>query len=391
MNIHELRTKSVEIANQARALLDTMTAENRSEKTAEFERMMADSDGYAQRAEQIERAEQRSKAFNDIVTKVESSTVTTRSTVSDEEKRAQAFDNYMRGSISLGEARALGVAVDEKGGLLAPTQFVATLLTSLKDYGPMLDPTFINYLTTSTGNEIEMPTFDDEEEAVIIGENMEIPEGDVSFGSKKLGAFKYTSRLFRVSNELLQDSAIAIEPILNPTLARRIGRGVNRHLTVGTGTNQPQGVVTSTQKVVTTAASTGIAAAELIKLQHAISAEHRADAKWMFNDATLLAARTMTDDKGAFIWAPGLTVDAPATILGRSYRTNPHMDDTFATGKVAAIYGNFKRYTVRQSSGVALRRLNERFADYDQVGFVALARFDGANLDQSAFAKLVIK
>lgn len=391
MNTREMREESLKIANQARALLDTMDASNQAEKTVEFDRMMADSDGLATRAANAERAEARSNEFAKIATTVADKDEEVRGGDHTAEQRLKAFDAYLRGDKALSELRALGVSTDSKGGAVAPASFVTSLITKLEDFGPMLDPTFINMLVTSTGNEIEMPTFEDDAEAIIIGENSQIPEDDLEFGTKKLGAFKYTSKLVRVSNELLQDAAVPVDVIVADALAKRIGRGVNRHLTTGTGSGQPEGVVTATTKAITSASSTAFAVAELVKLQHAISSGNRLKASWMFNDSTLLSARTMADADGKFIWQPGLTLDAPATILGRPYRINPYMDDTLAAGKVAAVYGDFKKYTVRRSLDIYVRRLNERFADYDQAAFVGLARFDGRLLDSDAFAKLVLK
>ncbi len=385
MNITELRTKSLKLAHEGRDLLNTIKTDgsNEAEVMKDFEAIMKESDGLNARADGLASVEARDKAMNEIVTDVPA--IESRSGNATDEKRAQAFDAYLRGQKSLGELRAMGVAGQE--GAITPTTFTTTLLSHLKTEGPMLDPSVINMLVTETGNPIAFPTFNDDEEAIIIGENTQIPEDDLEFNSVTIGAYKYTSKLVRISNELLQDAAVNVEQIVSQALAKRIGRGVNRHLTVGTGANQPKGIVTSASTM-TAASATGIADAELFALQHSIDAAYRPGAKFMFNDATLLKVRTMRDGDGNLIWQPGLSVGAPGTILGSQYVINPYMNDAFTTGKVVALYGDLKAYTVRRAKDVYVRRLNERYADFDQTAFVALARFDGGLLDTSAVKAL---
>jgi HK97 family phage major capsid protein len=62
------------------------------------------------------------------------------------------------------------------------------------------------------------------EVGVLLGENEEAGEEDTEFGMD-LGAVKMTSKIIRVSNELLQDSAIDMEAYLSRRIAERIGRG----------------------------------------------------------------------------------------------------------------------------------------------------------------------
>lgn len=349
--------------------------------------MMKESDGLAERAARLDAVEARDRSFGEIVTDIADTGKTVRHANDSDEKREAAFNSYIRGEKSLSEIRAMGVATDPKGGALVPTGFINKLITRLRTEGPMLDPTLVNYLSTASGNPIEMPTFDDDARAVIIGENTLIPEDDLAFNSKTLGAYKYTSKLVRVSNELLQDAAIPVDDTISGALARRIGRGLNEDLTVGTGVNMPEGIVTAASAM-TAALATAFSVEELFALQHAIDPAYRRSGTWMFNDAVLLKARTMKDTTGSFIWQPGMSLDAPQTILGRPFVINPYMASTFTTGKTVALFGDLKAYTVRQVRDIYVRRLEERYADWDQVGFVALARFDGKLLDTSAVKAL---
>lgn len=384
MNSRELRAKSFEIANKARELLNTITDENRSDKEVEFQRMLSESDSLKTRADDVARLEAREAEAEQIVTELPEQRSDNRNT----DTREQAFNDYLRGKRSLAEVRAMGVATDAKGGAFVPTTFQNTLITKLRTEGPMLNPNVVTILNTDSGNPIEMPTFDDDARAVIIGENTLIPEDDLATGSVTIGAYKYTSKMVRVSRELLEDSAVDVTALVTDALSKRIGRGLNEDLTNGTGVNMPKGIAVGAGVGVTAAIATGVADTELVALQHSIDAAYRADAKFMLNDAAALKFRSMKDANGQFVWSPGLTVGAPDTLLGQSYIINPYLNGAFTTGKIVALHGDFKRYTVRMVNGILVRRLDERYADYDQVAFVALVRADGALLDNSAVKAL---
>lgn len=59
----------------------------------------------------------------------------------------------------------------------------------------------------------------------------------------------------------------------------------------------------------------------------------------------------------------------------------------FATGPAiapsakAVAFGDFSRYYIRRITGAKVLRLVERYADYNQTGFVAFQRWDGALID----------
>jgi HK97 family phage major capsid protein len=69
----------------------------------------------------------------------------------------------------------------------------------------------------------------------------------------------------------------------------------------------------------------------------------------------------------------------PGTILGKPVRLVQQMDSTIVAGKVPVYFGDFKKaYVFRQvNPGIAVIRLNERYAPAFEVGFVGFARVGG--------------
>lgn len=387
MDIKTLQEKSVRISNEARALLDTITEDNQSEVEARFDAMIAESTTAAKQADALIAAEARAKAFEEIVTEVPSqrSEATDRSEARD---RAAIYADFIRGSITASEARAAGIATNSEGGFLTPESWAASVVKGMAAYGPMLSADVSDLILTADGNTINFPTNDDTSNTgALIAENTQVAEQDIVLGNVAVGAYKYSSKMVRIANELLSDSAYDVQALMSDRLGERLGRIMNTHATVGTGTAQPRGVVNGSSLGKTAASASVIAADELIDLFYSLNSAHRGNAKFMANDTTIAAVRKLKDSNGVFIWQPALTLGAPETLLGKPILTNNDMA-AIATGNKTVLFGDFKKFVVRMVNGLGIKRLDERFADYDQTAFLAFARMDSAVLDSAAIKHL---
>ncbi|NLE23822.1 MAG: phage major capsid protein [Clostridiaceae bacterium] len=105
---------------------------------------------------------------------------------------------------------------------------------------------------------------------------------------------------------------------------------------------------------------------KLIDLQHALKPVYRQRARWLMNDTTLNVVRKFKDGEGNFLWQPGLTEDAPDTLLGKPIEIDENMPDIGADAYPIA-FGDFKRaYTiVDHKAGTRLLR-----DPYSKKGFV---------------------
>jgi HK97 family phage major capsid protein len=57
------------------------------------------------------------------------------------------------------------------------------------------------------------------------------------------------------------------------------------------------------------------------------------------------------------------------------------MSATFTTGQKLMLFGDLSKYLIRDVSSIRLVRLEERYADLDQIAFIAFMRSDGNLLD----------
>ncbi|MFJ1808540.1 MULTISPECIES: phage major capsid protein [unclassified Streptomyces] len=286
------------------------------------------------------------------------------------------------------ELRAAGVATGAAGGYLVPAPFRAQMVETMKFYGAMRDVAEV--ITTETGATLPWPTNDDTANVgAILAENTQVTEQDVTIGQADVGAFMYTSKLVRVSLQLLNDSAFDMESWLARKLGERIGRAQNAHFTTGTGTAQPEGVQTNAVigKTGTTGQTTSVTYDDLIDLIHSVDPAYRSSgrARFMLNDATLAAARKLKDGQSRPLWEPSVQVGVPDGLLGYTYTVNQDMPVMAANARSILFGDFFAGYLIRDVQDVQLLRLAERYADYLQVGFLAFARTDGTPQDTGAY------
>lgn len=289
------------------------------------------------------------------------------------------------------EQRALGVGTGAAGGYLVPQGFRAQLIETMKSYGGIRE--LATHVDSDTGAELPWPTVNDTaNEGAILAENTQVTEQDVVLGTATLGAYMYTSKMVRVSLQLIQDSGFDAESWLAQVLATRIGRVQNRHFTVGTGTAQPLGIATSPVTGVTAASASEVTYDELVDLETSVDPEYLVGqgVGWMMAVSTLAMIRKLKDSTGQPLLQPDVQAGAPRNLLGHRVIVNPSMPAIGADAKTI-LFGNFRAgYVVRDVNDMTVLRLAERYSDFLQLGFLAFLRSDGAVQDPAAYKALVM-
>lgn len=286
------------------------------------------------------------------------------------------------------ENRVQTAGTDSAGGFTVPTTLANFIVSTMKDWGPMYDPGITTELVTSSGNAFDIPTNDDTgNTAALKSEGADLTDddsGDLAFGEKNLNAFVYATPWLKISFELLQDSAFNLEAFIGAKLGERLGRIANQRLTIGTGSSQPNGIVTAASIGKTAAAAAAIAADELIDLQHSVNAAYRRSPRcgWMFADTTLASIRKLKDGQGNYLWQMGdVRVGAPDLILGKQYFVNDDVAAIAANARTV-VFGDMGAYIVRKVGSPLIGTVRERF--WPKVGMAGLVRFDGELTDTAA-------
>jgi HK97 family phage major capsid protein len=271
-------------------------------------------------------------------------------------------------------------------GFFSPVGFVEKIIETLKYFGPLLDPDVVQIMDTATGSPLPYPSENDT--GVIgerIGEGQQVTEADVNLGMVLLGAWKYSSRVVKISIELLQDSAFDLEAFLIREFAKRLGRILVSDFTNGLGTasSQPLGIITSTVTNGTlvpavgsstndgTAAGTNtLGSDDFVNLEHGVDLLYRPGASYMANDSTWKAVRKVKDKYGRPIFEKSVIEGMPDTINGYPMLTNNFMAtlQTSASSPPVTVnsvlFGNLRRFLVRRVKEMSVLVLRERWADY---------------------------
>ena len=279
-----------------------------------------------------------------------------------------------------------------QGGFAVQSDVAKELIDSLKYFGGVRGVATI--LTTDQGNPLSFPASDGTSEVgELVAENAAAAAADPSFTSVSLNTFKYGSKVVAAPIELLQDATIDMSAFINGRLLQRIGRIQNQHFTTGTGSGQPNGVVTAAAsgKVGTTGQTTTVIFDDLVDLIASVDIAYRIpdQSKFMTSDANMAKVRKLKDSQNRPLFIPGwdgLGKAMPDTLLGYPVIINNDIAAMAANAK-SILFGNFSKYYIRDALQVSLFRFEDSaYMKNGQVGFLAWMR-SGGNLLDSASVK----
>lgn len=379
MTTLELREKRAKAWEAAKAFLDTHRNGDgllSAEDDAVYTRMENDITALGKEISRMERADalemELNKPMNTPLTiKPEAPKTEKEGRASNEYKKA--FWNHIRKRGGVQDALKIGT--DSEGGYLVPDEFEHTLISALEEENIIRK--FAHVFTTSSGAH-KIPIVSTRGSASWVDEEGTIQSDDDAFGQQLIGAHKVAT-LMKVSEELLADSAFDLESYIKKEFARRIGNAEEEAFLTGDGKNKPTGILDTTsgaQLGVTAAAEAAITADEIIDLFYSLRSPYRKKAIWVLNDSTIKLIRKLKDQNGQYLWQPALRDGEFDTILGKRIYTSPFAPVAAAGARTIA-FGDFSYYWIGDRQGISFKRLNEKYAETGQVGFLATKRVDG--------------
>ncbi|OWK34960.1 phage major capsid protein [Fimbriiglobus ruber] len=271
------------------------------------------------------------------------------------------------------------------GYLIPPASLLREIEINLLAYGGLLE--VADTITTQTGERMGWPTTDDTfNKGRRLGPNAATaPPGantkEPKFGQVYLDAYKYTTDACLVPYELIEDAIVDVPKLLGSLLGVRLGRILNDECTTGTGNSMPMGIVTaavlggSTQIV----KAGQIGADDILNLYHSVDPAYRVGdgIGFMMHDKILLQVRKLKDGDGQYLFKSGADYGKPDTLFGEQIFINQSMTQTQTSTDYPMIFGQLGKYKIRRVREMRMYRLEERYRDTDQDGFLALIRADG--------------
>ena len=300
----------------------------------------------------------------------------------DEAERAEALldmqrtglENYLRGERpTAAQAQKIKAAMTtttpSEGGYAVGALVAGDLIDLLKGYGWMRQ--VAAQITTANGANLAYPTTDGTAETgELVAQNTAASLGDMSFNIRDLPTYKFSSKVFTVPFELVQDSAVDVVAAVMQRSVDRIGRTQNAFFTTGTGTGQPIGLVTASSvgKQGIAGQTTTIIYDDLADVADSVDEAHLGmpskqagmpafKVGWMFSQTMRKVVRKLKDTNGRPIWVPAAGGELPQ-LLDYPVYINNDMPAPAANAKSLA-FGNLGRYMIRDALQVTMFRMED--------------------------------
>lgn len=384
----QARKKIFDDAAQVRSAAKVENRELTAEDQTKISRMLDDVEKIGKDIEGMERELSLQDSINIPIThRPEGPDGDNRDVEKKLEKRA--CDAYLRRGLSgmtpeereVYQKRAMSKGTPADGGYTVRDEYTNTFIDALADFTELRN--YCTVIHTETGNDIPIPTGNDTgNSAVIVGENSAMTEAPIpTFDVKTLGSFLYSSKPILVPLQLLEDSGIDIEEYINKIALARIGRKQSSDFTIGAGTTLPFGIITGATLGKTAAATTAMTIAELRDLYFSVDPAYRAKSTFMSHDNVIKSVMALEDDNGRPLWQPSLELGKPDKFLGNPWIPNNSMASSIAASAKTVAFGDLSSYMIRDVGNIVIKRLVERYAEYNQVGFLVFIRSDGLLLD----------
>lgn len=398
--VKQLQEQRANIWEGMKATLDKAAAEGRDltvEEQTDFDTRNADLDKLDERVKSLRDAEQRAadaeQAFAEIAARPQ-----VRKAEGQDDNGTQlreflagsgprSFEVRAEKPIGIEELRTLSKLTAGAGANTVKISFYERLMAHMIEVSGILaaGPTVLN---TSTGEQIQVPKTTAHSSAALTAEAAAISASDPTFGQVPLDAYKYAV-LIQVSNELLNDTSVDLEGYVAMQAGRAVGNAFGAHAITGSGTNQPNGLVTAATLGVTGAASVAGAFSydNLVDLYYSVISPYRASRScgWLLRDASMATVRKLKDGAGNYIFTPGIG-DTPDAILGKPVNTDPNVAAVALSAK-SVLFGDISQYFVRMVNGIRFERSDDYAFNTDLATFRCILRADGDLVDTTGAVK----
>lgn len=257
----------------------------------------------------------------------------------------KAFRLYLqRGNLAPEvELKTLTANNDAQGGYLAPPEYAAEVLRDIVEMNPIRALASVKGTNSAsviypTRKPMGNATWDD-----IAEDTAETSSADI-FG--QLEVHTHGMSTFVDIHNLLLSDAPAVETEVREAITEDFALKETRSWALGTGINQPEGLLINTDiATYKNGHATILQADNLVKFLYSIAQTYRGRGAWAMNGTTLGLLRIMKDGQGNWLWQPSLQAGQPETILGRPVVEVLDMPDV-ASGTTPIIYGDFSGYRI---------------------------------------------
>lgn len=236
--------------------------------------------------------------------------------------------------------------------------------------------------TDDTGAPLRIARLTEYGTAGIVGEGSAIPESDSTYGYVDLTPSKY-ALITQASFELLSDTTFDLASYLAQDLGTKLGTALSAHLCTGSGTAQPEGIITNaTVGVQGTATSPTIP--DIMNLWASLPVPARGNATWIMNPSVWAGIIAANDTTGRSLVLGDLATPSAQSLMGRPVLLDSNMPAA-GTAIRSVFVGDVSRYyTVRYAGPLRLESSDAYAFANDLMTWRAILRVDGKVVDTNS-------
>ena len=402
--IIEWRQQRAELIADARTLNDQVEGESRdftAEEQAQWDSLMADADSLRTKIEREERLLQqegelagsdRNSTLPDPEGQPgESGGGNERHDPRASEEYRTAFNSYLRA----GEQRAILQADQDEGGgfLVAPMQFVNEFIKNVDDM--VMVRQWARAIPVPTARSLGAPKLvsdpDDFEWTSELATGTE--DTAMEFGRRNLYPHPLAKRI-KESRTLLR-MVPDVDSFVMGRLAYKHGVTQEKAFLTGSGSQQPLGVFTASNEGISTArdvsadnTTTAVTADGLINAKYTLKTQYWPRARWMFHRDTVKILAKLKDSDGQYLWRESVRVGEPDRFAGIPLFMSEFCPNTLTTGQYVGILGDWSHYWIADALDMSVQRLNELYAESNQIGIILRSETDGMPVLEEAFVRV---
>lgn len=402
-NTLDLRQKRLSLVNELRTIVDTAQEEKRdltSEENDKYSKILADTEKLKSQIDREERLAELEKEMRETPNPVERPHPGSEENpeVRNKHLATKEYREGFRHWIATGrgfddlERRALQADINILGGyVVLPEQSAGQFLKNVDDL------VYVRKLATKfqldNANSLGAPQLTtDPSDADWTSElDTGSEDSDMAFGKRELKPHPLAKRI-KISNKLLRSGSLDVEAFVLSRLAYKFSLAEEKAYFTGDGVGKPLGLFTPSTSGINTDrhfssgnTATDIEVDGLLTCKFALKAQYLANAQWGFHRNGLERLSKKKDGNGQYIWQPGAKVGSPDLILGHPYFMSEYIPNTFTSGKLVGIFGDFSHYWIADALDMQIQRLVETSAHKNQTEYIARLESDGAPTIAEAF------
>lgn len=308
-----------------------------------------------------------------------------------------AYNRYLQRprSSSIGdvETRTLSPYVDPDGGYIISREMRSELMRQERDLIQIRR--YARVIRTNAAS-VAIPTFKLE---LSLDQTRALKTASIANIRDILGMESFVpaeySKIIKVPQQLVEDSTFPLTSLLAEEIALQSAEDEEALYLIGTGKNQPYGVLTAPIKTKDIAGSgAAISPNDLKALPYQLRPPFRRRAAWLTNKEQLAVISVMRTDSGAapgtgqYIWQLGLQPGDPDRIAGYPVLESAFFPTAAADGDPLVLFGDWSQYWIIDRLALSIQRLDELYAETSEIGFKYRKRFTGGPVRLEAFIRL---